>query len=77
MASKSAGLLYPRELFLRAAFVPELVGSGFGKEIGFGGEDLSVKQFGFDSVVNAFDSALALGQAGGIKAVLGVMFLFD
>lgn len=57
--------------------VPELVGSGFGKEIGFGGEDLSVKQFGFDSVVNAFDVGVGIRAGRRIKAVLGVMFLFD
>src|SRR5208283_1562797 len=57
--------------------VPELVGSGFGEEIGFGREDLSLEQFGFDGVVNAFDVGVGVGAGRGIEAVLGVVFLFD
>ena len=57
--------------------VPELVGGGFGEEIGFGREDLSLEQFGFDGVVNAFDVGVGVGAGRGIEAVLGVVFLFD
>ena len=57
--------------------VPELVGGSFSKEIGFGREDLSIEQISFDGVVNAFDIGVGVGAGGGIKAVLGLMFLFD
>ena len=57
--------------------VPELIGGGFGEEISFGREDLSIEQFGFDRVVNAFDVGVGVGAGRGIEAVLGVVFLFD
>ena len=77
MASKSAGLLYPREVFLRAASQPKLVSGRFGKEVGFGGKDLCIEQFGFDGVVNAFDVGVGVGAGRGVEAMFGLIFLFD
>lgn len=57
--------------------VPELVGRGFGQEIGFGRKDLGIEQFSFDGVVNTFDIRVGVGAGRGIEAVLGLKFLFD
>ena len=57
--------------------VPELVGGGFGKEVGFGGKDLGVEQFGFHGIVNAFDIGIGVGAGRGIEAVLRLIFMFD
>jgi len=65
-----------RTVFARGV-VPELIGGGFGEEIGSGGKDLSVEQFSFDCVVNTFDVRVGVGAGRGIEAVLGLKFLFD
>ena len=72
----SGAFISARTIFA-GGVVPELVGGGFGEEIGFGREDLSLEQFGFDGVVNAFDVGVGVGAGRGIEAVLGVVFLFD
>ena len=72
----SGAFISARTIFT-GGVVPELVGGGFGEEIGFGRQDLSLEQFGFDGVVNAFDVGVGVGAGRGIEAVLGMMFLFD
>ena len=72
----SGAFISARTIFT-GGVVPELVGGGFGEEIGLGREDLSLEQFGFDGVVNAFDVGVGVGAGRGIEAVLGVVFLFD
>lgn len=57
--------------------VPELVGSGFGQEVGFGRKDLGVKQFGFDGGMNTFDIGVGVGAGRWIEAVFGLIFLLD
>ena len=56
----SGAFISARTIFT-GGVVPELVGGGFGEEIGLGREDLSLEQFGFDGVVNAFDVGVGLG----------------
>jgi len=66
----------PRTVFTRG-IVTELVGGGFSQEVGFGGKDLGIEQFGFDGGVNTFDVGVGVGAGRRIEAVLGLMFLFD
>ena len=66
----------PRTVFTRGV-VPELVGGGFGQEVGFGGKDLGIEQFRFDGGMNAFDVGVGVGAGRRIEAVLGLVFLFD
>lgn len=54
-----------------------MVGGNFGEEVRFGGEDLSVKEFGFDGAVNAFDIGIGVGAGGGIEAVFGLEVLLE
>jgi len=72
----SGAFISARTIFA-GGVVPELVGGGFSEEIGFGREDLSLEQFGFDGVVNAFNVGVGIGAGRGIEAVLGAVFLLD
>lgn len=57
--------------------VPELVGGGFGEEVGATVEGLSVVEFGFDGVVDAFDIGVGVGAGRWVKAMLGPIALLD
>ena len=57
--------------------VPELISGGLSEEVGFGGKDLGIEQFGFDGVVDAFDIGIGIGAGGRIKVVLGTEGLLD
>ena len=57
--------------------VPELVGGGFGEEVGFRRKDLGIEQFGFDGVVDAFDVGIGIGAGGRVETVLGAEALLD
>ena len=57
--------------------VPELIGDGLGEEIGFGRKNLSIKEFGFDGIVDAFDVGIGVRAGRRIKAVLGAEGLLD
>ena len=61
---------------LAGGVVPELIG-GLGKEICFGGKNLSIEEFGFDGVVDTFDIGIGIGAGRRIEAVLGVEGLLD
>ena len=57
--------------------VPELIGDGLGEEIGFGRKNLSIKEFGFDGIVDAFDVGIGVRAGRRIKAVFGAEGLLD
>lgn len=69
-------LVAPRAI-LASGIVPELVGGGFGKEISFGGKDLSIEEFGFDGVMDTFNIGVGIGAGGRVKAVLSTEGLLD
>ena len=50
---------------LASGVVPELIRGRLGEEVGFGGEDLSIEEFGFDGVVDTFDIGISIGTGGG------------
>ena len=62
---------------LASGVVPELVRGSLGEEVGVGGEDLSIEQFGFDGVVNTFDIGIGIGTSGRVEAVFGAEGLLD
>ena len=66
----------PRAVFA-GGVVPELVGSDFGEEVGFGRKDLGVEQFGFNGVMDAFDIGVSVGASGRIEAMLGAEGLLE
>ena len=49
---------------LASGIVPELIGGGLSEEVGFGGEDLNIEEFGFDGVVNTFDIGIGIKTGG-------------
>ena len=57
--------------------VPELVGGGFGKEVGASSKDLSVVKFTFNGRMDTFDIRVGVGTSGWIEAVGGFPFLLD
>ena len=67
----TAGTVFARGI------VPELVSGRFSKEVGFGRKDLSIEQFGFDGVVDAFDIGIGIGTGRRIEAMFGLVFLLD
>jgi hypothetical protein len=62
---------------LASGIVPELVGGGFGEEIGFGGKDLSIEEFGFDGVMHTFNIGIGIGARRRVEAVLSTEGLLD
>ena len=66
-ARRSAGLLAAGTVFA-GGVVPELVGGGFGEEVGFRRKDLGIEQFGFDGVVDALKNiGIGIGAGGRLK----------
>ena len=57
--------------------VPELVGGRFGQEVAFRRKDLSIEEFGFDGVVDAFDIGIGVGTGRRIEAMFGLVFLLE
>jgi hypothetical protein len=74
---KVCGALIATGGVLASGVVPELIGGGLSEEVGFGGEDLSIEQFGFDGIVNTFDIGIGIGTGGRIEPVFGAEGLLD
>jgi hypothetical protein len=62
---------------LASGVVPELIGCRLSEEVGFGGEDLSIEEFGFDGIVNTFDIGVGIRTGGRVEAVFGAEGLLD
>jgi hypothetical protein len=67
----------PARAILASGVVPELIGCRLSEEIGFGGEDLSIEEFGFDGIVNTFDIGVGIRAGGRVEAVFGAEGLLD
>jgi len=62
---------------LASGVVPELIGCRLSEEVGFGGEDLSIEEFGFDGMVNTFDIGVGIRTGRRVEPVFGAEGLLD
>ena len=74
---KICGMFVATRAVFAGGVVPELVGGDLGEEVGFGGKDLGIEEFGFNGIVDAFDIGVGVGTSGWIEAMLGAEGLLD